>query len=556
MAKMYPSGPVSFINSSEREFYNLLKDHSGTSDWVVFYSHRMVSARYLNEIDFLILIPELGVSLIELKANNPIRISPDTFVYDYKGKITEKENPFRKIKNLISQFKTILKLPGEELEKIFVSHILIFPEYKNFFDKKICFSSNTDNYINGLTDKKEIPDLIKELHKKQNENISRKDSVIDKKEISEILFKIEKILKSEFEIEENVLAAQFESEKTNSKKGLLSRWLMIENMKKAVLSGPAGSGKTFCCVQEMIKRSGEDFRIAYFCHSPLAETKLSREFSKVSNVEIFDLRSYLIKKLKKPANDTSRAEDLLKEINKNPPRPQYDFIAADDAEFYLSAHFLSFADKILKNGIKEGFLWIAADENYLTKEKAKIFNDALASFSLEGVKIKLNVNYRQGQTLSSLFSSFAGKNLYEDSEISISSKAEIRFYSQNQEIFLDLILENLTKTYKPSEIAFISVKQNEQSLAFRMKKENRGWGKKIASLSSPQDGFMRHGDIDSFCGLESKVAIITDIDEDFFKNDDAGLILYKAASKGLFKIIFLADEKVKDIFSGYMEGSV
>ncbi len=554
---MYPSGLVSFINSSEREFYELLKDSPATRDWTVFYSHRLVSAKYLNEIDFLILIPNLGVSLIELKANNPVRISPDTFSYSYMGKITEKENPFRKIKNLISQFKTVLKLPGEELDKIFVSHILIFPEYKNFFDRKICFSSNSDNYINAFTEKKDIPARIEELHKKQSETTNRKDSNPDKNESIEILAKIEKILKGEFDIDESVLARQFEQEKeVVSRKSLLSRWLMIEGLQKAVLCGPAGSGKTFCCIQQLIKKANEGLKCAYFCQSSLAAVKLSRDFSKTENIEIFDLRSYLIRKLKKAANDQSPVQELIKELLKVSPRPQYDFIAADDAEFYLSAQFLSFADKILKNGLKDGFFWAAADEDFIIKDKRDSFNDALASFNLKGLKIKMGANHRHSQKISSMLSSFAGKTLYEDSEVSSLSSVQAFPYSQSQEAYLDLLLEPLLQKFKPSEIALISVKDLKNSLAFRLKEENRGWGKRMAALSSPQEGFLRYGDINSFCGLETKVAVITDIDQDFLSNPDAGLILYKAASKGLFKIIFLVEEKAKELFSAYTRGEL
>lgn len=554
---MYPSGPVSFINSSEREFYNLFKDHPATTDWTVFYSHRMVSARYLNEIDFLLLIPDMGISLIELKANNPLRITQDTFTYNYMGKITEKENPFRKIKNLISQFKTILKMPGEGLEKIFVSHILIFPEYRSFFDKKICFSSNTDNYINALTERKDIPSQVISLHRKQNENILRKDEAPGRQQTNEMLLKIEKILRHEFEIDENTLARQFYSENAqNSKKNLLSRYLMIENLNRAVLAGPAGTGKTFSCVQQLIKKSKEGGRVAYFCHGPLSAIKISKDFSKVGNVEIYELKNYLARKLKKPVNDSTGIQDLIKEFLRTSPRPQYDFIAADDGEFYVSAHFLSLADKLLKNGLKDGSFWIAADEDFLEKEQAASFNDALASFNLKGVKVRLGVNYRNSPAISSLLSSFCAQNLYEKSEVSNLSLITPLFHQGYQESFLETHMDNLLMKYKPSEITFLSVRPAQDSLAGKLRKENRGWGKRMASLSSAQEGFFNYGDMDSFCGLESKVVIVTDIDSEFFADPKAGKRLYKIASRGVFKLVFLVDEKVRELFAAHFEGGL
>ncbi len=553
MAKMYPSGNLNFINNSEKEFYTLLKEHPDTKEWTVFYSHRMVSTKYINEVDFLVLIKDLGISLIELKANNPISISPDTFKYNYMGRIEEKENPFRKIKNLVSQFKTVLKSQGKDLEKIFVSHIIIFPEYNGLFDRKICFSDSADNYITALTEKEKIPSQILNLHQRQSQSVRRMEAAKDVNEINGILTKVEEILKHEIDLDENALLIQFEKEnKSNLIQSMLSRWFMIENLKKAILVGPAGSGKTFSCIQQMIKKRKEKKTIAYFCHGALLARKLSKEFREVDNVEIFELRDFLCKKLKKSPDEKIPIQGLIKDMINLNPRPKYDLIVADEGEFYLSNDFLSLSNKLLKGGLKDGFFWAAFDECILEREQISAIDKALDNFELSGLKIKLSVNYRNSFDMSSLFSSFCGDKLYEKSEVSNLSQITSIFYSDSQEASISATLEALLTKYRPSEITFLSPKHLEESFAGKLRRENRSWGKKMSQLSHPQEGFFNYGDPDSFSGMESRVVIITDLDEDFFSNPRAGKILYKMASSSLFKLVFLVHEKARDTFKQYL----
>lgn len=553
MAKMYPSGNLNFINNSEREFYALLKEHPLTKDWIVFYSHRMVSARYINEVDFLILIKDLGISLIELKANNPISISPSTFIYNYMGRIEEKENPFRKIKNLVSQFKTVLRSQGENLEKIFVSHIIIFPQYDKLFDRRICLSDNTDNYITALTEKKDIPSQIINMHVRQSQNVRRNERPRDAREINEMLLKVENILRDEIELDEDILIKQFEREnRPGLSQNLLSRWFMIEDLKKAILIGPAGTGKTFSCVQQIIKKSKEQCRIAYFCHGPLLARKLSREFKEVNSVEIFELRDFLCKKLNRPYDKEISIKELIKDMSRSNPRPRYDFILADEGEFYFSNSFLTLSDKLLKNGLKDGFFWTAFDECFLEREQLFEINKALDNFKLDGLKIKLSVNYRNSPDISSLISSFCGNNIYEKSEVCNLSQITTIFYGDSQEASISATLETLLTVYRPSEITFLSPKNVQESFAGKLREENRSWGRKMSQLSSPQEGFFNYGDLNSFSGMESKVVIITDLDEDFFSNPKAGKILYKISSRSLFKLIFLVHEESRDIFNHYL----
>ena len=115
MALMIPEADkVIFPNDTEREFYNLLKDSPKTKDWTVLYSYRKDRTRRRNykrvfgDIDFIALIPDVGVLVLEIKKSAPAKTEAHEFVYSYDGVERIFPNPFRKTYYQSKQIKDML----------------------------------------------------------------------------------------------------------------------------------------------------------------------------------------------------------------------------------------------------------------------------------------------------------------------------------------------------------------------------------------------------------------------------------------------------------------
>lgn len=68
MAEMIYGTAAEFTNQSEKNFFDLLEKSPATRGWTIIYSHKVLDARQ-GEVDFLAIVPGLGVITIELKSS-------------------------------------------------------------------------------------------------------------------------------------------------------------------------------------------------------------------------------------------------------------------------------------------------------------------------------------------------------------------------------------------------------------------------------------------------------------------------------------------------------
>ena len=526
MAQMFPDveklGKITSINKSEIEFYDLLKNSEHTSNWKVFYS-KIIKFKYkTREVDFIIFIPNEGIVLVELKANNPIRISQDEFVYNYHGVEKAQENPFRKIKNTAHQFKTTLNLSEEEKNKVFVSSIVVFPKLKFEFDLSIC--EDELNYLNSKVKYKDIPFYILTKFKdKKRKEENRIGANASHEEINKIMDKIfEKFVKTkEIKIESG--DEYLEDIEDNAKRSMINCYQSISNLRRVFIDAPCSGGKSFFALQQIInKRSDPNFKIAYLCRSKHQFEKMKYSFQKTGNV---DISTY----------------DLLSAL----PKQRYDFVIMDDFSFDKNA--ISKINDIIDGGVKNGNLWILTD----TEDKKNELQSFLSEFNFKDFYVKFSLNFRNNIAVSDFINEIMEKEVYSDNLFEYYNDINFVSYSDSgfESKFEDVIFSLLNKEkFLNRDIKILSLKKDIKESALFPVISRKKWARSLKEYSRGFDDGLSYSLLEDFMGLDSKAVILIDADNTV---RDLQTELYKGASRARQRLIIMFKENTA-MLGGYL----
>lgn len=512
MALMFPDidtlGNITHINESELEFYRLLKNSPYTKNWKVFYSW-VIRAKYtLREVDFIIFIEGEGIVLVELKANNPVKISKDEFIYNYNGFERITENPFRKIKNITHQFKTILNLDEDEKRDLFVSGIIVFPNLNYDFNEEICF--DRFNYINSRIKYEEIPLCISlYFNQKKQREINRIGFGVSPQKTNKVM---EKIYLDFLKVDNTHTAIGMEDLREVEKKAkrqLMNYFYTFSNFKRLLIDAPSSGGKSFLALQEILNRREDNFKIGYVCSSKGYLNKMIYSFHK-TNV---DISSYST-------------------IDRGLKKQTYDMLILDD--FNFNKKIISTLDGLLKGGIKKGNIWILCDSEKNENEISTFINE----YNFENSYIKLPFNFKNNIAISNLVNKVLKKDVYIDSFFEYYNEVEFIGYTQdNFEKKLQSVLNRLTdiEKFKSNEIKIISFKEiNDSSLSKLI--SHKKWQRWLKPYYKAADEDLAYAFIDDFSGLDSRAVILIDLDKSI---TNIPLQLYKGVTRARQRLVIM-----------------
>ena len=112
MPRMIPEVPREGANESERRVFRALQDLQGRDNWIVF--HSLDIAKHVlwwkGEADFVVVIPERGVVVVEVKA--PSRVEYRNGDWTLHGTPSPKKNPLRQLDGAIASIREHLAQHG------------------------------------------------------------------------------------------------------------------------------------------------------------------------------------------------------------------------------------------------------------------------------------------------------------------------------------------------------------------------------------------------------------------------------------------------------------
>ncbi|MCP0910762.1 nuclease-related domain-containing protein [Acinetobacter pseudolwoffii] len=98
------------LSPGEIEFFTRISQEQDTSDWTILHSLNIAptyhQTRVMGEIDFLVIIPKLGMLAIEIKAHRKIKIE-DGIWYLGSNDINGSRSPFIQLKDSMFSLQKI-----------------------------------------------------------------------------------------------------------------------------------------------------------------------------------------------------------------------------------------------------------------------------------------------------------------------------------------------------------------------------------------------------------------------------------------------------------------
>ena len=565
MSKMIPPYISPDVKSNaEKRIFDCFKQCEGTEDWIVLHSlgvskhiHHIYS-----EIDFLVLAPQFGIFVIEVKGGRVKRQDGIWYFTDRYGNTTEKaKGPFEQASaGMFSIINALKNKFGKDnkISRLTFGYGVMFPDIL-FEDDSIdinrwqIFDRNNDN----------VRDFIKRLSKNYSNQICEKyrvspnDILPDNKTIKEIF----QYLRGDFDKPVPFQAILKETETAQKKLtyeqfGCLDA---LEDNPRCLIQGPAGTGKTILAIEDTIRCLARGENVALFCYNNNLGDFLKHFFIINNNFGqpyfTGTFHSFMMKTIK-DANikidkynyqeddfwDSTVPLLFLEAISINPIKLKK--IIIDESQDLLKDNYLDIFENILLKGFDRGSWSLYGDFS-----RQSLYTDLSYDSMVEllenrtsFINYKLHINCRNTFQICKEIQYITGFSSHKYSKNAINGLPVnyLTWRNENEQIEkIETLLERLLKREKinPESITILSSRRMDDSVVSRL-------NYKLQNYSFDSENYLTFSTIKSFKGLENSIIIITDID-----NYSDNKILYVGLSRARAVLYVFESE------SAYMERS-
>jgi hypothetical protein len=551
-------------SSGEKMIFDMLKNDSFTEDWIVLHSLNLSqhTKRLYGEIDFLLLIPNAGVFVMEVKGGDVRCKNGEWEFIDRHGNVNRNKSPFNQARDAMFSLKTEIKKEfgaKHRFNKIQFGFLVAFPQVN--FDKhsveyeqwqifdKVNYNSNHEAFFRKLIQQ------FTEKHKTQLW-FSSTESLPSRQDLEELCH----FLRGDFirvrSSKERL--AEFESlvkTYTEEQFGVLES---IELNERSLVQGSAGTGKTMIAIESAIRASAEGKKVFLTCYNRIIGEWMQKQLAGWSNITVSSLHSYLFELTK--GFDYDKAQEigqnfyssylpsLLEEYFKIGINEKFDKLIVDEGQDLIRKEYLGLFDSMLTNGLANGNWEIYGDFErqaiYAQLSKSEMFK-LLNTFGHHS-KHMLRIDCRNTREIgeeTSLISGFdkppflleyleglpVSYHFYKDD----AHQKQILSEQLNKVVFGGLPL---------NEMVILSPKRFENSCA----KSLPGYSIKeikTANEYSETQSYFGFATVQSYKGMESNYILITDIED--LSSQVAKSLMYVGMSRARYGLILLISELVQ-----------
>jgi len=524
MARMIPGMiPADTRSDAEKKVFPILKDRLN-DNFTVFHSYNMLTHNRQNkflegEIDFLIFSPERGILVLEVKSGSII-FDGDSGTW-YQNDLPLKQSPFAQSLKTKYQLLDYLTKELGVAPNIPVCHAVCFPDIE-LENNKMPPGADTDICIdapkmNKLQDT--IINIMEHFHKTNHSTIDVKQSE-----------QVRKILMPHFEYALTLAnrIRQEEAQIISLTEDQCQMLDFIQNHKKALIQGCAGSGKTILAVKKAKELAASGNSVLLLAYNKLLGERLSDSVKGIPGITAATYHDYCVKILesagKLPAKldlqkywDEDIPQAFAEHIKDNPLK--YDAVIIDEGQDFRIEYWLTI-EELRK---PDSYLYIFFDpEQNLSKTGME--------FPIDEQPYILSVNCRNTHNIFNLLKSYTqvkmrvNEGTPEGEQVRhFTGITDRQRYRQLKDIVIELIDE---QNLKPEDIVILGGHSIEKTCL--NKRTNLG---NYNVTEIPQEGpnLIHYHTYMKFKGCEANAVILLDVD----KNDprwDANR-LYTAASR-------------------------
>ena len=557
MAKMIP--PVigaQTVSDGERQIFEALKNDIGAEDWVVLHSLDLAKhqAQVTGEIDFVVIVPRLGVVCLEVKACRSLEVVDGRWRYG-QAVAWDERGPFKQAALAMHSLRAHLIKAAPTLNGIVFCSAVAFthmsfevasPEWHRWqtLDRDYLRSRGAVAAILSV-----LRNMRQRLAKTPSARWFRTDNTRpDRSDVKRLV----SVFRPNFESYESP-RARVDRVKAEAKKYTERQSLALdfaEGNERVVFEGPAGTGKTLLAIEAARRAARSGRRTLFLCYNELLGVWLKREVSPLASMVDFDrvARRMLDVSGLRVSEDPDFWSTVLPfaaiaalEDNPDGPLRPYEQLIVDEAQDFLRDGYIDFLDRSVIGGLQRGRVMLFGDfeRQAVYREADLSLAELKAGWIPDLANFRLRDNCRNRPRVAALASILGGLDpdyrsvMREDDQIDPTIVEYIDDQEQQGKL-IQTLLDLLDEGVEPSDIAVLSMRP------FDMCMDRISGASEKSAFSGgegPGNGGAFSTSIRRFKGLEAPVVVVTDIDE--IVSEEAQKLFYVAVTRAIDKLVLL-----------------
>lgn len=540
MAKMIPSVLSPEIKSTaEKHIFEWFRDNPKTADWIVLHSLGISNHNHVmyGETDFFVLAPRMGLFALEVKGGRVRRDGGIWFFTNKYGKVgTKTRGPFEQAWDgafsIVNDIKNKLDSAHKYLKNIFFGIGVMFPDIEYITvgcdeEQWQVFDCNDGNNVY-----KYILRLFEGACNKWKK-LHGHDVSDDRLPSLDDIQYLASLLRGDFDkavaISVQIRYAEEELVRlTNEQYRCIDQ---LDDNKRCLIEGGAGTGKTLLAIEEAKKASALGQKVALFCFNKNLGDWFEKYFDDVPvNIKptyVGTFHSFMVKKIKNagiglnfPNNDEEAdffySEDLPIKASKallQLREEKFDKIIVDEAQDLITNKYLDVLDKCVLGGLVRGLWTFFGDFSqqaiYSTSISGNEMKDMIENRT-SFIRFKLTINCRNTRNICDAISLITGFKAPSDIWYKVEGMpVQYLTYKDKTEEktkLLETIQLLLDSHISPKRISILSPLKRENSIISEIDEYN------ICEYKTYGSNNLSFSTIKAFKGLENTVVILVDID--------------------------------------------
>ena len=263
---------------SEKVVWNALRDGL-PEPWAVMHSLNYVAQsgqkRREGEVDFLLIHPKVGIIALEAKGDAEVSNGPEGWAFkNHKGEWRKGKSPFEQASTGARELNTFLSKEAPEIGKVPFGHGVVFPSFS------VEESMGPEGPREIIIDREQLSDIescVKKIIKRFNLKADFTPEQIKTIRQKLTSYKISKRNTKQVVDDTN----QEILDLSESQYTILTA---LSNQPRAIIEGPAGSGKTILAIECARRKLQEGKRVLLLCFNELLGKHLKETFSDDDNI--------------------------------------------------------------------------------------------------------------------------------------------------------------------------------------------------------------------------------------------------------------------------------
>jgi len=561
----------------ERQLFAMLKDDLDSSDWQVLHSLDIANhtQRAAGEIDYVIVVPGLGVLCVEVKAHRNVRRSK-AGMWHLGSESPSPRGPFKQASEAMHSLREAVVRRHPTLGSVpFCSAVFFTNTNFDYVSPQEWHRWQVADYARLKA--RPISNTVKSILNSARSHIASKRSGAwfdptatepSTEQVNQILL----TLRPQFEYFESPKARRLEQEQElflyTSQQYIALDGMDSPANPRIVFEGAAGTGKTLLAIEQARRAVVAGNKVLFCCYNKLLADWLSDALSPLGDkVRSGTLHSFMtaISGADIPQNAESTwweetlpslAADAL--LGSEDKIGAYDLLILDEAQDLLSNRYLDIFDLMLDGGLCTGRWRFFGDFKHqaLYGNSAGLPLDLIAQRAESVATFNLTNNCRNPPRVAAYGEYLGGTRGYYSDVLRPDTGIEpktiyYRDKSEQSRLFVDLLDELYESGYRGQDLAVLSYR-SEGSVSQTISSEP--WRSRLTPAAARRsEGKFKYSTIHAFKGLEASVIIVTDVDTvgDARSKD----LFYVAVTRATEKLYVLAQESVKqDVLDALVNG--